>query len=248
MINAIDIQQILVVGSILFSATIVVRLAGFGGSLFAMPLIVPILSLPVSSAIMNLFGITNFGIVLAKQRHALAFRHIWRIILGSALFVPLGVYLVTIVAESALRIFLGIICIGYALYNLLNLKKPHLKSLSWQWLTGTWAGLFGGAFNVSGVPVIIYADTQNWEPEQFRLNMFSFFLVNSCVGLTSRYVAQQLTSQVFIIWGATIPFMLLGLYIGGYLTQFVNKAQFRHIVLILLLILGSRLIFTAVNM
>jgi uncharacterized membrane protein YfcA len=77
--------------------------------------------------------------------------------------------------------------------------------------------------------------------------MFSFFLANSFVGLTSRYFANQLTRQVFVIWIGTVPFLVLGLIVGGYLTQFVDKAQFRKMVLLLLIILGIRLIYSALS-
>lgn len=241
-----DWTTIFSIGSVLLAATIVVRIAGFGGSLVAMPLLVPLIGIHVAAPMMNLFGLVNFSIVLVQQWRLLTIQDIWRLMLLAVLTTPLGVYLLFIVPETALRIALGIICILYALYRLLDLPIPALTHPNWSWLFGAIAGLFGGAFNVSGVPVVIYASTQDWEPERFRLNMFTFFLIISSFALISRYVAGQLTAQVITYWVWTIPFLLLGLAIGHYLVRFVPRDRFQQLVLVLLIVLGGRLIGTAV--
>lgn len=245
MLANFDYQQIVTVGLILFSATVVVRLAGFGSSLVAMPLLTPILGLTVASPLMNLFGMTNFGLVIFQRWKELTLKDVWRLVLMTVLIIPLGISLVYVVPESFLRIVLGTICIVYALYGFTSLPMPRLTNPNWAWLYGFFAGIFSGAFNVGGVPAVLYADTQNWDPERFRLNMFSFFFTTATLGLVSRYVAGQLTGHVIQIWLGAIPFLLLGLAVGGYLTRFVNKTHFRKLVLGLLIILGTRLIYSA---
>lgn len=243
MLAHFDYQQILSVGLILFSATVVVRLAGFGSSLVAMPLLTPLLGLPVASPLMNLFGMATFGTVIFQKWKDLTFKDIWRLALMTGLIIPVGIYLIYVVPESFLRLVLGMICIVYALYGFTNLPVPRLTNPNWAWVYGFFGGVFSGAFNVGGVVAVLYADTQDWEPERFRLNMFSFFFTTSTLGLVSRYIAGQLTSHVLQIWLGTIPFLFLGLAVGGYLTRFVNKAHFRKLVLCLLIVLGSRLIY-----
>ena len=160
MLSTIDYQQLLTVGLILFSATVVVRLAGFGGSLIAMPMLVPLLGLPIASPMMNLFAVTNFSLVIFQRWQDLTLSDIWRLTLMAILMTPLGIYLIFVVPESFLRFVLGTICILYAVYGFSNLPSPRLSNPNWAWFYGFWAGLFGGAFNVSGVPAVLYADTQ----------------------------------------------------------------------------------------
>lgn len=245
MLVALDVQQIFSVGLILFGATVVVRLAGFGGALVAMPLLVPMLTLPVSSAVMNLFGITNFGVVLLRNRQTVTFRDVWRMALTAVLFVPLGIYLIFVVPEWLMRLVLGTICMSYGIYSSLTVKELVVTNLNWQWLVGSLSGLFAGAFNVGGVVAVLYTDTQQWEPERFRLNMFSFFLTTAVFGLISRYVSNLLTAQVLIIWLGSVPFLLLGLAVGGYLSPFISRPRFRQLVRGMLVLLGARLIWSA---
>ena len=229
----------------MFAATVVVRIAGFGGSLVAMPLLIPLIGLHAASPLMNLFGMTTFSVTLYQQWQELTFRDMARVMATAVIATPFGVYLLFIIPEPTLRLVLGIICISYATYRLFKLPNPNLTHPHWGWLFGTIAGLFSGAFNVGGVPAVIYATAQEWQPERFRLNMFSFLLIISSFGLISRYAAGQLTSTVISYWLFTTPFMLIGLAVGKYLTRFVNQKQFQTLVLLLLLVLGARLIATA---
>lgn len=245
MFELVDFQQILAVGSILFVATVVVRVAGFGSSLVAMPLLIPMLTLPVSSVLMNLFGMTNFGLVLSRRWRELTFHDMWRLVITAVLFTPVGIFLIFVVPESAMRLVLGTLCVGYAIYTALNIIPIRLKNPNWQWLFGVIAGMGAGAFNVGGIIAVLYADTQQWEPERFRLNMFSFLFTMAVFGLISRYFANLITAQVLIIWLGSVPFLLLGLAVGSYLAPKISKTRFRQLVRGLLVLLGARLIISA---
>ena len=233
------------IGLTLFAATTVVRVAGFGGSLVSMPLLVPMLGLPVATPVMTLFGITNFSIVIGQQWRNVTVRDIWRLAIMSILMVPLGIYLIYVVPEWLLRLSLGAFCCLYALYRLFQLPFPQLKNPNWAWLFGAFAGVASGAFSLGGVPTVIYADTQTWAPERFRLNMFSYFLLSNIFTLASRIVAGQITRLVIIYWLGAIPFLLCGLWLGQRIAQKVDRDRFQKLVLVMLILLGGRLAWSA---
>lgn len=233
------------IGLTLFVSTIVVRVAGFGGSLTSMPLLVPLVGLPVAAPIMTLFGITNFGIVIWQQWRDVTLRDIWRLAIASIIMTPFGIYLIYIVSESTMKLSLGLICITFALYRLSKRPFPRLTHPNWAWLFGIIAGLASGAFSVGGVPSVIYANTQDWEPEPFRLNMFSFFLTTGVFSLISRYFLGQLTGEVIQHWFFALPFLFAGLFVGTHIAKRVNRQQFQRLVLVMLIILGGRLVLSA---
>ncbi len=247
MFENLDLELIFTIGGILFSATVVVRLAGFGGSLVAMPLIVPMLGLTFSASLMNLFGVASFSFVIFQRWRDLTFGDVWRIILAGMFLYPVGIWTAVFVPEALMRFVLGIICILFAIYGLAKLPFPLLQHPIWQWITGAFAGLFGGAFSVSGVPAILYSSTQDWEPERFRLNMFTFLLTMSMIGVVFRILAGQITRPVVSLWLTAVPFLYLGINVGEYLTRFVSRERFRQLVLVLLIILGGRMINSALG-
>lgn len=242
-----DLRRTLITGLILFGSTLVVRLAGFGGSLTAMPLLSPMLGLNVAAPLMNLFGVTNFSTLVIQKWRDVTFSDMWRLVVMNILFTPLGIWMLLWVDESVLRLILGVLCAGYALMRLANVPPPALKNPNWGWLYGFFSGVFTGAFSVGGVPAVLYADTQDWEPERFRLNMFSFFSVTSGINVVTRYFAAQLTLDLIFLWISVTPFLFAGLWVGEKLTHLVNKERFQKLVLLLLIILGGRLIYSALS-
>ena len=240
-----DIGLYLQIGMVLFCATVVVRVAGFGSSLVAMPLIVPLITVPIASPVMALFNVANFAVVISQYWRELTFKDIWRNIVGAILFIPLGIWILFLIPEDVLRFSLGAFVITYAIYRLLNLPFPKLKNPNWGWVAGMVAGITSGAFTLGGVPTVIYADTQDWEPDHFRLNMFTFFLITGIASTIIRFFAGQITWQVVAYWAFSLPFMVAGLYVGTRLAKRVNREQFRRLVLVLLIVLGGRLIGSA---
>ena len=241
-----NLLRALAVGFVLFVSTIVVRVAGFGGSLTSMPLISPMLGLNVASPLMNLFGVTNFSALVIRKWHEVNFNDIWRLALMNVLLNPAGIWLLFWIDESILRLVLGIVCAGYSLLRLLKLPPPALENPNWGWVYGFFSGVFSGAFSVGGLPAVLYADTQNWEPERLRINMFSFFTVTGIVNLITRYFAGQITFYLILLWLTAIPFLFAGLWVGERLIDYVDKNRFQQLVLVMLIILGVRLIYSAI--
>jgi uncharacterized membrane protein YfcA len=241
-----DLGRSLTVGLILFFSTTVVRVAGFGGSLTAMPLISPILGLGVASPLMNLFGVTNFTTLVIQKWREFTFTDMWRLAVMNILFTPVGIWTLSLVEESVLRFTLGVVCAGYSLMRLAKVPPPALKNPNWAWVYGFFSGVFTGAFSVGGVPAVLYADSQDWEPERFRTNMFSFFSITSGINMVTRYFAGQFTWEVVFLWLTALPFMFSGLWVGEKLTRFVDKQRFQKLVLLMLVVLGVRLIYSAI--
>ena len=239
-----DLGQSLTVGLILFSATVVVRVSGFGGSLVAIPLIAPIIGLSAAPPLMNLFGVTNFSTVIVQRWRDLTFKDVWRLSLMNVLITPFGIWTLNFVTEDFLRTTLGIVCIVYAGLRMFNVPAPKLARPFWQWVYGFISGIFTGTFGVGGVPAVLYADTQSWEAERFRLNLFTFFFITGYVNLISRFIAGQYTPTIVVLWLTTIPFLFAGLWVGERLSRIVKQEQFSYLVLFLLIVLGGRLIYS----
>jgi uncharacterized membrane protein YfcA len=157
--------------------------------------------------------------------------------------IPLGVVGLRVFNEGVMLSALGFIVIGYAIYGLLNFRVPKLKSSFWAYGSGFLGGLIGGAYNIPGPPVIIYADSQRWPIDEFKGNLQGFFLVIFSVAVISHGIAQNLSPSVFINSFLVLPTLLLGYWAGIRLEKKLNPIQFRKAVLFLLLVIGTRLIF-----
>ncbi len=234
------------IGFTIFFATTTLRMAGFGAALVAMPIFTPLLGIVTAAPLMTSFSFTNFSLTMMQFWRRLTLRDVWRLTLASLLFIPVGVLSINYISETILRFLLGLSCVVFAVYRLIKLPLPALKNPRWAYLFGCLSGLLGGAVNVNGVPVVIYAETQGWEIERYRINLFSFFFASSVVSVISRFAAGQFTRQIGLQWLQALPFLLAGNLIGNYLTRFVDRKRFGKLVLGLILVMGVRTIMVAV--
>ena len=93
-------------------------------------------------------------------------------------------------------------------------------------------------------PMILYGDTQRWEPGLFKGNLQGCFLIITIAAILSHYINGSLTEEALLYSAISIPFVLLGAFGGFFLDRFINPRIFRKIVLALLLALGINLVLS----
>lgn len=229
--------------AILFLAIFTQSLTGFGSALVAMAVLPSLFGLQVAAPLVALVAATAEFILLLRLRSALTLKPVWRLALGAVAGIPLGVLALRQVNERITLTFLGILIIGYALYALLQFRLPELKQPGWAFVFGFAAGALGGAYNTSGPPTVVYADTERWSPAAFKANLQAFFLLNDVLVVAAHGVGGNLTAQVWQLYLPALPVIALGILAGRYCERFIHPALFRRVVLCLLIVLGARMLF-----
>ncbi|MEO0407777.1 MAG: sulfite exporter TauE/SafE family protein [Cyanobacteria bacterium P01_A01_bin.135] len=225
-----------------FFAVMVQGIVGFGSALIAAPLLIRLLSPEVAIPLITLVGVAQQSVLWTAYRKAFNWQATARLTLASIVTIPAGVVLLTDGSERMVLGLLGLITIGYALWELARFQLPELASPRWAYLFGGIAGLLSGAYNISGPPVVLYANCRRWPPEEFKGNLQGFFLVNSALVLLSRGLQQQLTSQVWLLGIAALPAIALGGMAGVRLARRLDPHRFRQLILLLLIFLGGSLL------
>jgi len=234
---------ILSIAVITFCATFTQSVAGFGTALIAMPLLTAgILPLEVAAPLVALIGSVSRPIMIFKYRRALNLRHIWGLLLSSAIAIPFGVNLLTTVDEQVVRAILAMIVIGYVFLTLWSDRLPTLKHAVWAYSLGFIGGLLTGAFNIGGPPAVIYGTGHEWLADEFRANLQTYAMVNGVVVLLAHFYEGNLTSEVWHLFILSIPAILLGLLLGFGLNPYINQEKFRKVVLVLFLVMGVQLL------
>jgi uncharacterized membrane protein YfcA len=119
---------------------------------------------------------------------------------------------------------------------------PKIENPNWAFGFGFLAGLLSGAYNTGGPPVVLYGNSQSWNPSEFKSNLQSMFLLNDVVVITGHALSQHITPAVWNNFGIALPALVLGLAAGLGAEKLINPAAFRKIVLLLLIVTGLRLI------
>ena len=229
--------------SIIALAAFTQSVSGFGSALVAMALLPLVISIHQAVPLVTLMSLTLEIILLRHYRSAINLRALRRVLGGSLLGIPFGLYLLRGVDEASVLRLLGIVLVAYAVYALLKLRLPAFAHPRWGWLFGFAAGLLGGAYNTSGPPMVIYGQSQNWGPDEFKANLQSFFLVNNAIVTLGHAMGGNLTPSVWNYFLLTLPALALGIFVGLKLNYRIDALRFRQIVQVLLIGLGLRLIF-----
>jgi hypothetical protein len=232
----------LVFGAV-FAAVLTQTLTGFGSAIVAMALLPSWIGLLVAAPLVALIAATLEVVALLYWRQALSWRAIGQLNVGMLLGVPLGVLALSHVPAEILLPVLGGVIVAYAAYALLELRLPELRGAGWAYGAGGLAGVLGGAYNVSGPPVVVFGHCRRWTPAEFKANLQAFFLLGDGLVIIGHAIAGNLTAPVWRSYLLSLPAVGLGLALGFTLERFVAPRVFRRMALVLFVVLGVRLFF-----
>jgi uncharacterized membrane protein YfcA len=235
------LMQLAYFGVIIMLACFVQAVAGFGMPMIATPVLVALFGIRATVPLMAIIVLELQLLMIARYHMTLNIRTVWHISAAAVLGIPIGVLFLSRIPDEITITLLGLILIFYALYSIFNFPVPRLRSYNWAYLFGFLSGMGGGAYNMAGPSMIIYADTQRWEPKVFKGNLQGFFLVITVVAILTHVISGNVTGDGLQQGLIAIPFVVVGSVAGFYLDRFINPAVFRKIVMGLLLILGINL-------
>lgn len=207
-----------------------------------MPLMVGVLGIAISAPLVAMVGLTLEVVMVLNYRQSVSLAVMWRLIAAAVVGIPLGIYAVRRIDEETVLTVLGVVIAGYAIYGLLRLRLPELRSQLWAYGAGFLSGILGGAYNTAGPPVVIYGHCKRWPPEEFRGNLQGFFLVIDVLVVANHAILGNVTPEVWRTYLIALAPLLLGFVIGTRLATRINPDLYSRIVLVMLVILGVRLI------
>jgi uncharacterized membrane protein YfcA len=243
MYNAGSIMQQVWIFLIVLIAVFTQSVTGFGVALVAMALLPPLIGIRVATPLVALVSLVLEGLLLVRYRKQLQVHAIWRVTAAALVGIPLGLAGLELLDERLVLGILGVVISAYALYSLFGLHMPELKHPVWAYAAGLFGGMLGGAYNTSGPPVIVYADSQRWPPIQFKANLRGFFIIATVLVVAGHLFSRHITPLVWRDFLWTLPAILVGFLGGTRLDGHIDALTFRKIALVVLMGLGLRLIF-----
>jgi uncharacterized membrane protein YfcA len=232
--------------SILFLSTFIRSSLGFGDAVLAMPLLAMVVGLQTATPVVAMCATTIGVTILILDWRKIHLKASLRLIVASALGIPIGLLLLKKAPEEILMIILGSVILIYGLYNLV---KPHLPALSDKLSTalffGFVAGLLGGAFNTNGPPVVIYGKMRRWEPANFRATLQGYFVPTSSMILIGHGLAGLWTPTVFRLYLLALPVLFLAIFLGTKVNRALPPEKFDTALNCGLVVMGISLIINS---
>jgi len=224
-------------------AACIYMIAGFGFALFAVPSIS--LFMPVTEAVslIALLGLTS----VLRQSFALR-EHIdrssaFRFSLWAVAGMPVGFWIVNVISDQALRIFLGVSTI-IATVVLLRRSENHTSHPAIENSFAFASGVLNVSIGTNGSPLVFALQGRRLTPNEFRATIAVIFAVSAVVTSTIFALDGRYTNRILLLAVCALPSWLIGTLTGRNVADKIDQQQFRSVVLVLLAITGiSTLVF-----
>ena len=240
-LNAI-LTDSLWIGLIVGLASFVQSLAGFGFALVAVSLLPFFMELQMAITLVIAVGLISNLVLWWYHRDSFEWSLVAPLAVAALVTIPVGVVGLHYVPEHLALQILGVMVLTYVVYSWLQLSLPELTSRSWAYAFGAASGVLTGAFNIGGPPIVIYGNCNQWSPQQFKGNLPGVFCVLSLVAITTHLWQGDFKADLIPHVGYALPFFGAGLGLGIWLSRYVDAANFRQGVLVLLSVIGVKLL------
>jgi uncharacterized membrane protein YfcA len=158
--------------------------------------------------------------------------------------VPLGVFMLAHADPHYLRVGTGAVLVLFSLYGLLRPTVTPIKAgaMVGDLGAGFLNGVVGGATGLAGIVTVIWSQLRGWTKDQQR-TVFQPVGV-ATFAMSAAWLGGQGSISYDIIWlfVAALPVLLAGTWLGLKFYGSLDEAQFRKLVLVLLLASGATLL------
>ena len=221
---------------------------GLGGMMGALITALMALVLPAQIAIGMLLPMLMVGDVFAVAAHWSRWEvRIVRLLVPGALGgTVVATLFITSVSVDTLRTTLGVLIMLFVVYRLLESRILHAIRYTpqgWHGLVaGTVAGVTSTLAHVGGPPITIYLLIQNLRPRVLVATSALFFAILNLIKLPGYLLADLILPEMLgrLLW--TIPIILIGIWIGRWAVDRINKRAFDWVLTALLAVSGVMLI------
>ncbi len=234
--------------AILFASSLVRAVFGFGNALVAMPLLaMTSLGMQTATPIVALIATIMSLVIIVKDWRIIDLRSTWRLLAATVPGIPFGLLLLKGPYETAGKVILALIIIGFSLYCLV---QPRLITLKREWAAypfGFIAGILGSAYNSNGPPIVIYGTARKWPPDHFRANLQGYFFPANVIIIAGHGLGGLWTPTVGWYFLLSLPIILISILLGNTLNRLIPQGHFDRLVHIILILIGALLLIHTVT-
>jgi hypothetical protein len=218
-------------------------LSGFAFSLLALSLWAWALP-PQIAAPLAVFGALLGQVAsLVAVRGGFEVKRIAPLVVGGALGVPIGVFLLHNVDPARFKVAIGALLTLYSLFGLLapNLPRVKVGGRGLDAFVGLIGGVMGGLGGMSGSVPAMWTQLGGWKRDLRRATMQAYNIAMHTLTLAAYARTGTLDATAFRLFIVVAPAMLIPSYIGAHFYHRFSERTFERVVLGLLLASGVAL-------
>jgi len=220
---------------------------GFGGAL-GLPLLALALPVKLLAPAWSLIGIASSAAIIGKDRHAVDRKELLGLLPGCFAGIALGLFVFQALDAKLLGRALGVFVILYAGYSWWMMRRPkgapppvapRLLRPAASVMSGVVGTMFG---SMASIFFTMYLDAHGTGKHVLRATVSAMLLALSVVRVFAYAAVGELDRNAWILFGAALPFMGLGLLVGDRIHLALSERAFRMLVCVALFLCGTALL------
>jgi uncharacterized protein len=232
---------------VIFVATLFRSIFGFGEALIAVPLLSLVIPIGTGVPLATLISVTVAVVIVAQDWRQIHYQSAGVLLLSTLFGIPLGLWLLTEVAEPVVKGVLAVCIIGFSSYCLSGRGAYQMTTDRLAWVFGFGAGVLGGAYGMNGPPLVVYGSLRGWSPERFRATLQGYFLPASLLGMCGYWLAGLWTAEVLRLYAWSLPVAVGAILLGRIINRRLGGRSFHRYVHVGLLLIGIMLLIQSLN-
>ena len=213
-------------------------ISGFGFGLILVPILLIILQ--PTAVVITVLALTliNSIFVVAYSFRKIDFKRMFPLSGSSLLGIPLGIWIISIIAPNIMKISIGILIIVIAITLAKGFQKSFKSEKLSSGLAGFLSGMFASSAGLAGPPVVLFMHNQNWSKEVIHPSLSAHFVFISSCSLVVLYLVGLMDLEIIPAATSMAPAMLIGVYLGMKVFHRINTRFFRNISIAIVICTG----------
>jgi uncharacterized protein len=203
--------------------------SGFGAALVYVPLVSAAYSPPIAAATIFLISLIFAAPFTIGAFPRCDWRSVLPLVLAASATVPIGAAALVMLDQSLMRWIISAIVLAGLAMLMIGRRYHSRPRLPVTLGVGAVAGLFGGAGQMSGPPVVVYWLSGPGAAVTVRANLMVFFTLSSLASGVTYYLQGLFTARAIAVAVVAGPAYGLGMLVGARLFRFASDQTFRRI-------------------
>lgn len=230
--------EYLYIAIIILISALVQGFSGFAFSLVLVPLLGLFFGFKDVVVLNLLFSfVLNLSVFIKLRKHAKV-KETAVLILFACIFTIVGANTLKGFDESLLKIVLGILLSLTSILNIFKVNITFNKPKRYYPIVGSISGFLNGLAGISGPPVILFFSNTKLDKLTYKATLNTFFLSLNVVALITYQSIGILTFDLLKVGVLYSVFVIVGAYVGLFLSYLASEVVFKKIVTVIVFVMG----------
>ncbi len=245
-------QEWFLAGVIVFFASTLQAVTGFGFAITATPFLLLVYNSRDSIQISIFLSFFIALILLPRIRDNIDYSLFRRLAIGSLLGVPLGLWIYEYISLDSLKIMVSVVVLAVTCFLLYSQYRSRLSrypaerkmpNAVHELLAGFCSGILTASIGLPGVPLALYFSANNTDKRVVRSTTLAFFGVVYIATILAQAVTANIESGAIYSSLLLAPIAAVGVLCGHYIFPRVRQNVFQVITNIVLLYTAVYMLF-----